>query len=232
MEVPGKEDKVFERIQLGEFAARSNIDKSAYSHSWNGATCVVSLREISEVLAVQEMDEDYLHQLLSSVVLVGGNRTPVYHGCSIEHVEVSANEMHVGQTFVEIPKCYALLADFGQVFKRYSGIKGFVRLTAKLVLGYTKDGVCAIAHYIPPLLESNGTERKSLLDGIHRNWICRLSGVPVIGIRISGVKEPFPCSTHDWSKITPVTEKPPKDERFFDLKPDLFRDLKWVGIDG
>ncbi len=184
---------MFERISIPDFAKRSNICKSAYAHSWNGATCVVSLREISEVLAVQEMDEDYLRQLLSSVVLMGGNRTPVYQGCSIEHVELSANEMRVGQTFVEIPKCYALLSNFGQVFKRYSGINGFVRLTAKIILGQTKDGVCAIAHYIPPLLESNGTERKNLLDGIHRNWICRLSGVPVIGIRIAGVKEPFPC---------------------------------------
>ena len=59
----------------------------------------------------------------------------------------------------------------------------------------------------------------------------RMGGtIPVIAVE--GIREPFPCALHSWQDISAVDEKPPKGERFFDLKPELFRDLKHVGIDG
>jgi len=46
---------------------------------------------------------------------------------------------------------------------------------------------------------------------------------------------PFPCSPKNWKEIEIISlnDKPKNlEDRYFDLQKGLFRDLKYLGIDG
>ena len=74
-----------------------------------------------------------------------------------------------------------------------------------------------------------------IMDGIHRNYIAKQTGHALNAILVDDIILPFPCAAKDWSEIQviPLNQKP-KDinERYFDLQQGLFRDLKYLGIDG
>ena len=74
-----------------------------------------------------------------------------------------------------------------------------------------------------------------VMDGIHRDYIGKQTGLALTVIVAENISLPFPCSAKSWSdiKVISLSEKP-KDinERYFDLKKELFRDLKYLGIDG
>ncbi len=58
------------------------------------------------------------------------------------------------------------------------------------------------------------------------------TGTTIEVIKVSDVKVPFPCDFGRWRDVRMVAEKPKKSERFHNLMPALFRDLKFIGIDG
>jgi len=51
-------------------------------------------------------------------------------------------------------------------------------------------------------------------------------------VLIRGVKTPFPCEPQHWKDLQKVDQKPPLEQRYPGLKPELFRDVKCIGIDG
>jgi hypothetical protein len=57
-------------------------------------------------------------------------------------------------------------------------------------------------------------------------------GTTIESVVIRGVQQPLPCDARGWDSVKPVDEKPPKPERFFNLRPEYFRDVKRIGIDG
>ena len=73
------------------------------------------------------------------------------------------------------------------------------------------------------------------MDGIHRDYITKQLGCTINAILIKNVAIPFPCGIKSWEeiKVIGLAEKP-KDinERYFNLQKELFRDLKYLGIDG
>jgi hypothetical protein len=224
---------MFDEIGIEDFKRRTEINgASELAHPWERVSKVVSLRSLETIYAIQLMSTAYLEKLLSHVVLQGGNRSRVYEGCKIHIMQANPGVANIGQKFVERRKCQNILENIGGIVDQFATPSGALHIGAFIALGRTKESETVIAHYLPPIAEMNGDTAWKWLDGIHRGWLNRQMGATLPIIAIEGVKIPFPCAVHPWKDVKPVDEKPPKEERFFDLKPELFRDLKYVGIDG
>lgn len=220
---------MFEPIDLGEFERRTSI--RPHGDIWRGADRVVSLRNIRKITDIRLMNDAYLNNLLLSVTLVGDPDTRPYEGCDIKRLRADPTMFAVGQTFVEERKLLNLQAGFYDIFRGSGATSGFAKKGAMIILGEAADGGAAIAHYLPPLVEWHGN-RHGLLDGMHRGYSAMRVGTTVEIIKVCFPVVPFPCDFGHWKNVRQVGAKPPKEERFFSLKPDLFRDLKYVGIDG
>ncbi len=224
---------MFEPFPVEVFVERTGIIPAQdLAHAWGSVRVIASLRQLEEIDAIQLMTVDYLNKMLGRVVLAGGNRARVYEGCRFHQMAISPRAAKIGQRFIERKKYQALIENFGAVLGRFSVAGGPANIGAFVAYGRLKDGTKAIAHYIPPIVEMNGGSTWALLDGLHRNFIMERMGSTIPVIAVEGIREPFPCALHGWDEIRPVDEKPPAAERFFDLRPELFRDLKLVGIDG
>jgi hypothetical protein len=129
----------------------------------------------------------------------------------------------------------AILENFQNLFTDFASPRGITKMTAYLMIGTTEqdeNDQYVLAHYIPPIIEIQNN-KLVLLDGVHRSFIAARSGANLESIVIGGIKTPFPCTAKPWSEIKVVDEKPPNiEDRYFDLKKELFRDLKGIGIDG
>ncbi|MFH1047415.1 MAG: hypothetical protein V1738_03875 [Patescibacteria group bacterium] len=222
---------MFNPLQLDEFTERTGIARDDLTGIWNRAERIVSLRDLTQVLNVQAMPKTYLQRLLNSITLAGDPSLHPYAGCRIQTLRLDPRSLLVGQTFIERPKYNSLIERFPDLFANFCLTKGFAKLTAQIVLGRLANGETAIAHYLPPIVEQHDA-RTLLMDGMHRNFILLAAGTTVEAIKIHDVLIPFPCRPQRWDAVCAVDRKPPKEERFFDLEPDLFRDIKSVGIDG
>jgi len=221
---------LFSPIPLDEFIDRTRVPREELDRGFSAASVVVSLRDLKEVLSIQMMTNTYLMQLLRSVTLAGDPSCRLYEGCSVKFIRTDAGNLKVGQTFVQKTKVLASLLDFFEKFHEFS-ITGYAKLKAFIALGTTKESDLGIAHYVPPIIESFPTGTV-LMDGLHRCFAARGVGTTIETVKIYRPKASFPCTPNAWESVRMVDEKPPKEERFFDLKPELFRDLKGVGIDG
>jgi len=179
------------------------------------------------------MPLDYLKQLLASVYLEGSPMERPYEKCTITTSRMDPINVAIGQTFIERPKYQAFLENFQESFLDFCVTKGIAKCTALIALGETEDGLLAVAHYLPPIIEKNSVNHElCLLDGMHRNFLVKTVGTTLESIIIEGVQTEFPCELHTWESVSVVQEKPPREKRFFNLKSHLFRDLKAIGIDG
>jgi hypothetical protein len=219
---------VLKPLSFIDFTARTGISQSDLFRGWSPANQIVSLREI-EVDDLRVMPMDYLRQVLDSVTLSGSETHP-YRGCAVETGRLDPTRLKLAQTFVERPKYQAMLESFSSLFKKFCVTKGVAKCTALIASGRGPDGRHAIAHYLPPIVEDHGANY--LLDGVHRNFLVMSVGTTLEAIFIEGVKSPYPCTPQSWDKVVVVAAKPPKDQRYFNLDPKLFRDLEGVGIDG
>jgi len=222
---------MFTPVDLTGFERRTGIDRRAFAGSWTEADKIVSLRDVRQVLAVQAMPRDYLKLLLESVTLVGDPTARPFAGKRIQTLRMDPHGVMVGQTFIERRKYVDLLERFPDVFGEFCMTKGIAKLTAQIVLGRLADGTVVLAHYVPPIVEQHG-DTAVLMDGVHRNFLIRMSGTTIETVLIHGVDVPFPATPQRWDVVKPVDVKPPPEERFFDLRRDLFRDVKASGIDG
>jgi len=222
---------MFIPVDLKGFEQRTGIDRRGFAGSWTEADRIVSLRDITTVLAVQAMRRDYLQLLLESVTLAGDPTVRPFKGKRIQTLRMDPNGVMVGQAFIERQKYMDLLERFPNVFKDFTMTKGIAKLTAQIVLGRTADGEVVLAHYVPPIVEQHG-DQMVLLDGVHRNFLILRSGTTVETVLIRGVDAPFPATPQRWEVVKPVDAKPPVEERFFDLRQEFFRDVKSSGIDG
>lgn len=218
-------------ISLEIFEARTGISRDTMTPLWSNALGVVSLRDLVSVQAIQVMSEEYLLKILCSTTLEGNKSVLAYRGCTIQRTRLDPHNMLVGQTFVEHSKCRRILEHLSNIFDGFCVSRGFAKSIPLVVLGTTSDGFCAIAHYLPPIVEQhNGGIH--LLDGVHRCYLAGAVGTTIEAIVLRGVQIPFPCDVNTWGSLRLVDEKPPRAERFYNLRPDIFRDLKWVGVDG
>lgn len=216
-------------LSLEEFSARTGIQSGEFFHDWSSTVNIVSLRNL-HVEELRIMPKEYLRRLIWSISVVGDESVHPFEGCEIDEIQVDPTLLKIAQTFVDRKKYTSLLEGFTTLFRKFASGYGISRSTSLIAHGKDLDGRPAIAHYIPPIIEENGEMR--LLDGIHRNYITMRVGATISSLVIRAVTAPFPCTPQLWSSIKVVDEKPPREERFFDLKPDLFRNLERVGIDG
>lgn len=220
----------FEPIDLSEFGRRTGLDMRELAHM-SRADRIVSPRQIAVAHWMLNMRLDYLKKLIASIPLLGDPERKPYVIGRIDRYRIDPRMSKVGQTFIERGKISAIHEMFNAMFDEHDVPYGISKKGASWIFGQTAEGDRAIAQYLPPIVEQIGN-RHAVLDGIHRFSFVRGAGTTIEIIKISDPTEPFPCDLQKWSEIKPVDVKPPKDQRFFNLKPELFRDLKYVGIDG
>lgn len=222
---------MFKRIELGDFAKHSKISLTKYLGEWKNAEAIVSLRDITEILSMQAMPVEYLESLLYNVGLTSDPDRKPYKGCTISFMRLDPRSVKVGQTFIEREKYCNFLESFSNLFNGFCVSRGVAKCTAYIILGKTRDNMLCIAHYLPSIIEVHDNVNV-LLDGVHRNYLVMNIGTTQEAIFVNGVKEQFPCALQTWDRVSVVTQKPPLNERYFDLKEHLFRDVKFLGIDG
>lgn len=220
-----------EPITRADFQKRTGIPRDVLCRHWGKAKQVVSLREIKDVDLVSDMPRDYIRGLADAIPLSGEPNIFPYRGCKVRVLDIDPATVLVGQRFVQNDKLLNLIGGLRRVFADFPGIRGFSNLTAKIVLGRSANGLPVIAHYLPTIVEEHEDELIAL-DGMHRQFIVRGVGGTLAAIGIRKVGAPFPCDVHHHREIAMVDAKPPMEQRYFNLKPELFRDLKAVGIDG
>ncbi len=222
---------MFQSIPLEIFQARTGISRDIMTPTWAQASEVVSLRDIVSVSSIQVMSEEYLRKLICSTTLEGDEHSLVYEKCHISRARIDPHNILVGQAFVERAKYQRMIENLSRVFEGFCVNHGFAKSIALVVLGKIADGSVGIAHYVPPIVEQHHGGLY-LLDGVHRNFLVGSVGTTIEAIILKNIQIPFPCDVHTWSSLHPVDEKPPRAERFYNLRPDIFRDLKRVGVDG
>jgi hypothetical protein len=226
-----KEVLVLQPMLLSEFMRRASIATGSWLWRWEEeVTHIVSLRQIARVTELSVMPMGYLECLLRHVVLTGHPDIQPYKDARVCTGRLDPRRILVPQTFIQRDKYQSFIESFDRVFEGFAVTRGVAKCTALIVRGVTQDGTDAIAHYLPPIVEAG--KETVLLDGMHRNFLVMKIGTTMEAIFLENVGAPFPCSPQSWDKVSVVAMKPPREQRFFDLQPHLFRDLTYVGIDG
>ena len=222
-----------EPIPIEKFLKLADLKTENFGLSdWKKIKQIVAPVDIKKIFAVNVMPLVYLKKLLWHVGLLGNSEIKAYEDTEIILSCVDPNLVLLGQKFVYREKYTAILENFGNLFKDFAISQGISKLTPFLITGLDFDGNYVLAHYLPPIIEVHDT-KLILLDGVHRCFIVKQSGGSLEAIIIKNVKIPFPCIPKPWEKIKVIEKRPENiDERYFDLKIDLFRDLKGIGIDG
>lgn len=220
-------------IAFGDFLERTRLDPNLVFFKSNDAIRqIISLKDIAEIDALFAMPTSYLGQLLSSVTLVESPKIKVFDECAIRLMTFDPSQLCLGQKYVYRNKYIAIFENFERTFHRFLITGGISELTPFIVLGKDREDEISLAHYIPPIVERHNSTL-ILMDGIHRNFIVKRCGTVIKSIFIDCVRVPFPCAARPWEEIELADTKPLRQEdRFFNLKPELFRNLEAVGIDG
>lgn len=144
---------------------------------------------------------------------------------------VISNQPWIGQRFILKSKLLSIMSSLGHgVFSNFVA-KGISKMPPAKVYGLDYEGNKVLAFYIPPILEIHG-DTVAILDGIHRSYLCGSAGTTINAVHINGVSAGLPFDPISWRESHLEDEKPPIDQRYKNLRKDLFRDLVVVGIDG
>ena len=222
----------FERIELGakEFKRQLQLP------DMEAVTEIVPLRSLKTIASPPiPISHELLAHLIRHIKTLDG-RMP-FPRAQLQMVKVDPRQLKIGQRFVYRENYQRLLEELPDIFHRYAMAGGGLSdLGACFVFGFDEDGKYSLACYLPPLIEDHGNgDGLVIMDGIHRNFTVRQAGGTINAVILRQVDLPFPCGPRSWSeiKVIPLADKP-KDvnERYFDLQIGLFRDLKYLGIDG
>ncbi|MBU0907666.1 MAG: hypothetical protein KKD18_03225 [Nanoarchaeota archaeon] len=191
---------------------------------------VVSPRELVQVRMAGVIHQSLLRNIVQNIPLRGSDRLP-YKGLDIRLAPIKPGILRIGQTFVLRDKIISLMTQMPQ--KIFDGfcLEGISTAPPLELYGTDKKGRRAIALYLPPIVEYHGS-RPTLLDGIHRSYLCKGAGTQVNAVHIFNVTTDLPFNPINWQDCTLREEKPPREGRYFGLRTELFRDLTYVGIDG
>lgn len=226
------------QIEPNEYLKRLNIDLEDFEKQLNlpnvkNITKVLPLRNIKEIRSLIPISSNMLLYLIRRIKTLD-NRKP-FKNIKMKMLKMDPHHLKIGQKFVYRENYQNLLELVPNIFTNFlisSG--GLADLGAYFVFGFNGSNSYSLACYIPPIVEKHGSDLV-IMDGIHRNYIAKQAGVSLNAILIENVSLPFPCAVKDWLEIQviPLKDKP-KDinKRYFNLKKSLFRDLKYLGIDG
>lgn len=219
-----------DRIQINQqrFEACLNFPKI------NSLKKIIPLKNLTEVKAVIPLKKKFFEQTIRNITTLDKKEKP-FKSSEINLIKVYPNQLKIGQKFVYRENYQKLIEQMPAIFDDYLICSGVCDLGAFALTGLDAEGNHCLAYYLPPIIERHYKKGPVIMDGIHRNFINRQIGHTLNAIIIDKVKTPFPCSFHSWDEIEIISLKnKPKNikERYFDINPDLFRDLKYLGIDG
>jgi len=198
-----------------------------------GIKKIIPLRTLRQIDCVHNMKTKFLLKIIQQIKTLDGLKSPFSHS-HIDIVKIDPNQVKVGQKFVYREKYINMIESLPRVFHEFAIGSGFSDLGAFIIFGKDKSGHQCLSYYIPPMVEKHGNELLTM-DGFHRNFLTRQMGSTINTVIIKNVNIPFPCSPHHWNETQVISiEKRPENikERYFDLNKNLFRDLKYLGIDG
>ncbi len=224
-----EKEEFLRRLECGEKTFRENLCLPNFKN----VKRVVPLRYLKSITTAPiPMTIEMLLKFISHIRTLD-NQKPFLRA-TVELRKVDPNHLKIGQKFVYRENYQSLLENLTCLFRRFAIPSGVSELGAYFIFGEDNDGLPALACYLPPIIEQHGTDL-IIMDGIHRDYITMQIGGTVNAVIVRKVALPFPCGPHSWEEINVIglTEKP-KDinERYFELKKELFRDLKYYGIDG
>lgn len=200
-------------------------DPEKFSH-------IIPLRAMRNVSAIHPLSWDIAVHLISRIRTMNGH-LPFIRG-SIKLAKFDPKNLKVGQKYAYRENLTDVLEGLPAFFRNYMIPSGICELGAWFIFGEDMKGVPSLSCYLPPIVERNG-EHLVIMDGIHRNYIAMQFGVAINAILVENVYIPFPCGMRNWNELSviPLADKPADiNERYFDLTKELFRDLKYLGIDG
>ena len=221
----------FSPIPVNEFLTRTGIDLARIP-GCEHVELIVSPRDIARVEDIALMRNEYRNQLLESVGLAENRGQQLYRDRAIHQLLIDPRDLVLGQRYVYRPNYVSIVEELRDLFEGFGVRGGFTQFFACRIVGQDHEGRRVLAHFLPPILERHGA-RLILMDGVHRNYLARQAGVSIECLVVDNVVAAFPCSTRRWETIAVTDVKPPNiEDRYFDLDRGLFRDVKYIGIDG
>lgn len=201
----------------------------ALNGDMQGYDRVIPPRGLARVHDISLLRDETVLAIVRNISLRGTKIYP-YGDAEVKIFRAEPHGFDIGQTFILEGKILGIMQNLeGKLFSGFS-TRGVSKMPPVKFYGEDAEGKKAIAIYLPPFIEHQ--ERTALIDGIHRSYLCGAAGTTINALHIYGVSQPLPFDPISWKGASLVKEKPPKDERYVNLRTDLFRDLSSVGVDG
>ena len=226
------------RIDQDEYLKRLSFSKKDFKDclklpTIKNITQILPLRDIKTIESLIPISFEMLCYLIRRIKTLDG-RLP-FKDVKMKMVKIDPHQLKIGQKFAYRENYQKLLEEVPGIFNRFLvNTGGLGDLGAFFVFGMDQNNSYSLACYIPPIIEKHGSDLV-VMDGIHRNYIAKQTGIALNAIILENVSLPFPCSAKEWSELQVISlTTKPKDinDRYFDLQKGLFRDLKYLGIDG
>lgn len=198
--------------------------------SLEGYQRVIPMRAIKDIRNITFFEKETLEALIRNIPLRGDPLNYPYKNARIEVFGREPKGCDIGQTFILKSKLISLLWDVEKTFSKFI-VKGLSKMPPAKIYGLDAEGNPAMAFYIPPIIEIH-RNKAVILDGIHRNCVCKGAGTTMNTVHISEIDIPLPFDILNWKDAQLMDEKPPIEERYINLKKEYFRDLNAIGIDG
>lgn len=198
-----------------------------------GHNRVIPPRALEEITDISLIPEHVIKALIHNIPLLhkkSGERVFQYEDSEIKIYRRSPKGFFIGQTFISTKKLLSIMFNFENKLERFN-IEGVSKMPPYIFHGSDINGEQALGIYLPTIIEIQEANAV-LLDGIHRSFNCKSAGTTINAIHINYVKLPLPFDIIEWDGCSPLDHKPPKAERYLNLKKELYRDLGYVGIDG
>lgn len=222
-------EEYFERINLSV----SDFEKNLYLPIVQKINKILPLRDLKVIQSLVPMRKDMLLYLLRRVSTLNGELP--FKTADIRMIKADPHYLKIGQKFVYRENYQNLLEKLPNIFSEFLATSGGLSdLGAFFAFGLDENNSYCLACYVPPILEKHKSEI-IIMDGIHRNYIIKQTSSTINAILVENVTIPFPCSIKEWKDIEVISlALKPKNinERYFELQKELFRDLKYLGIDG
>ncbi|MGC9309207.1 MAG: hypothetical protein ACP5D2_00745 [Candidatus Nanoarchaeia archaeon] len=207
--------------------------EDSINHHLNGNAPAYNLvlppRFLTKVDDITLMRESELSALVRHIPLKNQDIYPYEHA-EIETYRTEPHCFKIGQTFILQRKILDIMQNLERKLLTHFSTSGISKLPPLKFYGQDQEGRKALALYIPPFVEH--FDSPALIDGIHRSYICSSAGTTINAVHIYHPSMPLPFHPIRWQDTSLMQEKPPKNERYQDLRTELFRDLGKVGIDG
>lgn len=222
-------EEYLERIQIEPRRFKEQLELPKI----NSLKKVVPLRDMVKINSAIPLKTGFFEKTIRKITTLDKKEKP-FKRSKIKLIKAYPDQLKIGQKFVYRENYTRLLEEMPNIFNKFLICSGVCDMGAFMFFGFDVQQNNCLAYYIPPIIERHKDEL-IIMDGIHRNFINKQMGHTLNAILVENVNVPFPCSPHAWDeiKIIPLKNKS-KDinERYFDLNKNLFRDLKYLGIDG